>query len=310
MENIDVIIPVFNSGETIEEVLRKLLATKYFYDSRTNTGQIFLVNDGSTDNSASICKEYSRNHPSITFIDLMRNYGQHAAIFAGLYHSKADLIVTMDDDDQHSPESIQKLVEALTPEYDVVYGVAIEDEHGWFRNWTSRLIKSIFFRMLGIENARHISAFRIIRREVINSIDFSELSNGILDVVINWNTTRIKWISIPMQKRKVGKSGYTFYTLVKFALNMLSNYSIRPLRIASLVGLVSFALSALTALFFAIQSVLGNIQIPGFASISILVATLGSIQLVTLGIIGEYLGKVHEKSIGRPLFTVRSTSKD
>jgi undecaprenyl-phosphate 4-deoxy-4-formamido-L-arabinose transferase len=303
MTRLDIIIPVFNSERTIGSLLQGILDDKKL--DKYQVG-IILVNDGSEDGSLNVCESWAVANSQIVVIDLMKNYGQHSAIFAGISHSTAELLVTMDDDGQHLPESITSLLDALTADVDVVYGIAEEDEHSWSRNLGSRFAKGLVFRGLGIKNSSKTSAFRAMRAKVFNGIEFTGLSSGILEVAINWNTGRIKSIEVPMNLRKIGKSNYSFYKLVKFAIAMLTSYSTRPLRFATLLGILGFIFSLFLTGYYFFHALTGEVKVEGFSSLAILISLLGSVQLITLGIIGEYLGKVHEKNIGKPVFVVRN----
>ena len=302
MKRLDIIIPVFNSEKTIGTLLEGILSEKKLENYELG---IILVNDGSEDESLRICESFAALHLHIMVIDLMKNYGQHAAIFAGISHSTAELLVTMDDDGQHLPGSISLLLDALTPDVDVVYGIAEEDEHSWSRNLGSRFFKGLVFRGLGIKNSSKTSAFRAIRASVFNGIEFAGLSSGILEVSINWNTSRIKNIEVPMSFRKVGKSNYSYFRLFKFAIAMLTSYSTRPLKFAAMLGILGFVFSLFLTGYYIYFALAGGVKVEGFSTLVILISFLGSIQLITLGIIGEYLGKVHEKNIGKPVFVVR-----
>jgi len=302
MKSLDIIIPVYNSEKTIGPLLQSILNQKGLESYQCG---IILVNDGSKDESLKVCEDFAASHSQIMVIDLMKNYGQHSAIFAGISHSKAEILVTMDDDGQHLPESIPLLLEALTPDIDVVYGIAEQDEHSWARNLGSRFFKSLVFRGLGIKNSNKTSAFRAIRTKIFRGIEFTGLSSGILEVAINWNTSRIKNIRVPMDFRKIGKSNYSLYKLFKFAVAMLTSYSTRPLKLATCLGFLGFIFSLFFMGYYVFMALTGGIKVEGFSTLVVLISLLGSVQLITLGIIGEYLGKVHEKNIGKPLFVIR-----
>lgn len=302
-KDLSIVIPCYKSEDYLKknvisllEVLKKELQLEF---------EILLVVDGSPDNTIFIAKDLSSTYTEVRAIELSKNFGQHAALFAGISQAQGDLILTMDDDGQHDPSGIPTLLNSLVPELDVVYGISDKEEHSFYRNIASRLAKVFIFRVLGIKNARHISAFRLLRREVIANIDFSILSNGTLDVIINWNTDKISWTEIRMIQRPHGKSNYRLVGLIRFTFDMITNYSTRPLRVATVFGILGFFITGAFAAFIVFASVNGIIKVPGYASIAILISTLGSIQLLTLGIIGEYLGKIHEKSFNKPTFTIR-----
>ena len=302
MRSLDIIIPVYNSEKTIGPLIQSILSER---DLKKYQLGIILVNDGSKDGSLKVCESFMASYSQIMLIDLMKNYGQHSAIFAGISHSNAELLITMDDDGQHLPESIPMLLEALTPDVDVVYGLAEQDEHSLARNLGSMFLKGLVFRGLGIKNSSKTSAFRAIRAKVLKGIEFAGLPSGILEVAINWNTSRIKSIKIPMTTRKIGKSNYSFYRLFKFAVAMMTSYSTRPLKLATFLGFLGFLFSLFFAVYYMFFALSGRIALEGFSALVILVSLLGSVQLITLGIIGEYLGKVHEKNIGKPLYVIR-----
>jgi undecaprenyl-phosphate 4-deoxy-4-formamido-L-arabinose transferase len=304
---LDVIIPVFNSHTTIGPLLDEILSLEFL--KRYELG-IILVNDASTDSSLAVCNSYNSKHPFIKVLNLSRNYGQHSAIFAGLSKSKADLILTMDDDGQHMPTTIKTLLDQMSDDIDVIYGIPETEAHTRFRNFSSRLLKRILFSMFGFQNARHTSAFRLIRREIFGSVNFESLTSGFLEVVIDWNTEKVKWVSVPMSRRVLGKSNYTFRKLFRMATNMVTSYSTKPLRIATFIGFIGFLLSFGLSCFYLYKAFNQEIQVDGYASLIVLVGLLGSVQLITLGILGEYLGKIHERSTGKPNFFIRNFSGD
>jgi glycosyltransferase involved in cell wall biosynthesis len=302
-KDLSIIIPCYNSAKYLAENIQgviEILKANFELDF-----EILLVVDGSPDDTIFIARELASSKSEVRAIELSKNFGQHAALFAGISQASGELILTMDDDGQHTPSGIQTLLNSLTPDFDVIYGVSDREEHNFFRILTSRFVKAFIFRVLGIQNARHISAFRLLRRNVISNVEFSRLSRGTLDVVINWNTNKISWTEVRMIQRPQGKSNYRLIELVRFAFDMITNYSTRPLRFATILGTFGFLLTSAFAAFVGVASINGNIQVPGYASIMILVSALGSIQLLTLGVVGEYLGKIHEKSSNRPNFSIR-----
>jgi undecaprenyl-phosphate 4-deoxy-4-formamido-L-arabinose transferase len=267
--------------------------------------EILLVLDGPTDTTTEIANQLEKQITECKVIELSRNFGQHPAIFAGITSSKHEIIITMDDDGQHLPREIPTLMEALNIETDLVYGIPTKEEHGFIRSFASRFFKTMLFRILGIKNAKDISAFRIFRKSLLNGIDFQKISSGTVDVALHWNTTRIRTINTDMDKRSTGKSNYTLRSLVKFAIQMIIGYSVAPLKFALLIGLFGFLLSAGLSVYFFVLYFQGNVKVAGFSTITILITTLSSIQLVTLGILGEYVASIHQKSIGKPMFNIR-----
>ncbi len=302
-QGVSIVIPCYNSELTLGSVLTDLGSE--FRNSRITRYEIILVIDCAKDNTLRVALAQQKENSKIRILVLNKNFGQHAAIFAGLDQAKFDFIVTMDDDGQHLPSNVQSLLVPLCGDIDVVYGVPRVEEHSHVRNFFSRTAKYVTFKLLKIENARDISAFRAFKKIVIEGIEFRSLTSAVVDVVLNWNTNRFLAVKVDMAKRIAGKSNYTYYKLFKFALQMIIGYSIRPLRIATIVGLTIFFISSLVSVGLIIRSVRGEIVVPGYFSLSLFVLFLGSIQLITLGLIGEYLGKIHEHSMGKPLYLIK-----
>lgn len=305
-KGLSVIIPCYQSESSLNRVvsgicdaLNKIIGLDY---------EIILVLDGPTDNTSKIAYKLQDDITECGVVELTRNFGQHPAIFAGISSAKHEVIITMDDDGQHLPSEIPVLIEALTFDTDLVYGVPTKDEHGLIRSFGSRFFKTALFRILGIKNARDISAFRIFRKSLLAYIDFSKISVGTVDVALHWNTTRIKSSKVTMSRRLSGKSNYSFRSLARFAIQMIIGYSAKPLKFALFLGLLGFLLSAGLAIYFFVQYLDGNVNVAGFTTTTILITVLSSIQLMTLGILGEYIASIHQRSMSKPTFNIREKS--
>lgn len=306
-EGVSVVIPCYNSEQTLRQLLGDIESE--FKERSVRNYEIILVVDGPRDRTLEIAINAQRKNERVTVLELNRNFGQHAAIFAGLEHSRLNFIVTMDDDGQHPAESIYDLIVPLCGDVDVVYGVSNKEEHSVIRNFLSKVAKHITYKLLNIPNAKNLSAFRGFKRIAVQGVDFQGLTSAVVDVVLYWNTNKFQTIHVNMSKRTKGKSNYSFYTLTKFAIQMITGYSVRPLRIATLAGLLIFLASFMLLVSITIQAINGEIIVAGYASLSLFVLFLGSIQLLTLGLIGEYLGKVHEHSMGKPHYLIKRVIK-
>jgi undecaprenyl-phosphate 4-deoxy-4-formamido-L-arabinose transferase len=266
--------------------------------------EVVLVVDGSPDDTWDIVRRLAM-HERVRGIELMRNYGQHSAILAGVLSARNDVVVTMDDDLQHPPESIPQLVMALGDGVDLVYGVAEVEKRGFWRNLASRSVKSAMAITLGGAHARKISAFRAFRRELRDPfVDVRDAFVSI-DVILSWVTTRIVSIEVQMDDRAVSRSNYNVRSLFSHALNMVIGYSIKPLKLVAVLGfataLVGFGLLIVVLfLFFT-----GRTDVAGFTTLASMVALFAGAQMTALGILGEYLGRLHFRSMHRPTFVVR-----
>jgi undecaprenyl-phosphate 4-deoxy-4-formamido-L-arabinose transferase len=303
---VSVIIPCFKSPDALESTVEQV--SKELEDLESvDDYEIILVNDGSPDNLQARLESIAETHNKIKVLELSRNFGQQAAILAGASNSSHSLLLTLDDDGQHRAESIRFLFAALTPDIDVVYGVPEALSHGAFRNWSSIFVKKFVLGMLGVKEASSISAFRLFRREVVEGYLSRENFNAaVIDVVLDWATKRKAFVPVST-RRTPSDSRYSTRTLWQLALNLVTNFSSIPLRFATVLGVLSSCISLALGIHYVLQSVFGQIALPGFASLAVLITFLGSIQLVTLGILGEYVGKLHSRSIGKPAFVIRGT---
>ena len=300
---VSVVIPCYSTGVRIERLVSSIEASMAQFP---NTAfEIVFVVDGSPDNTWDFVVAACKSHENVHGINLMRNFGQHAALLAGIRRACGNVIITMDDDLQHDPNDIHKLLAALTSEYDLIYGVSSIEEHSFMRNTSSKMYKWIAQHLLGLGNARNITAFRAFRRELAFSFDQVEDPFAPLDVLLSWSTTRISFQIVEMHEREDGKSGYSFRKLVSHAINAITGYSIKPLRMVTYLGLLTFTIS----LFFLINLVLrylaGDITVAGYPSLAIMIALFSGAQLLSLGVIGEYLGRMHVRGMGKPRYVIR-----
>ena len=231
--SISVVTPVYNGEASIAELCRRLsevlprIATEY---------EIILVNDGSRDRSWEIISELSSRFATVRGLNLMRNYGQHNALLCGIRAAKYEVIVTMDDDLQHPPEEIPRLLEQLEQGFDVVYGAPKEERHGFMRALASRITRLALGSAIGMDLAKNVSAFRVFRTQLREAFAGYQTPFVSIDVLLTWATTRFTAIPVVFQPRYSGSSNYTFTKLVRHALDMMTGFSTAPLQLASLIG--------------------------------------------------------------------------
>ncbi|MEP7359389.1 MAG: glycosyltransferase, partial [Anaerolineales bacterium] len=269
---------------------------------------VILVNDGSQDGSWPAILALSPGRNWLVGIDLMRNYGQHNALLCGIRAARHELIVTMDDDLQHPPEEIHRLLEALTAEFDVVYGTPQQQQHGLWRDLASAMTKLALQSTMGANIARRVSAFRAFRRQVCEA-SFNNRSSFIsLDVLLTWGSTRFTAVTVRHDPRLAGRSNYTFAKLTTHALNMITGFSTIPLQVASLIGF-AFTLFGVAVLIYVLTMYFINGgSVPGFPFLASVIAIFSGAQLFAMGIMGEYLARMHFRMMERPLYAVRSVT--
>jgi len=235
----------------------------------------------------------------------MRNYGQHNALLAGIREAQYPVIITMDDDLQNPPEEIPLLLAKLHEGYDVVYGTPAREQHGLSRDLASRVTKLALQSAMGAETARKVSAFRVFRTRVREAFANYQGPFVSIDVLLTWGTTRFAAVSVRHDPRRIGKSNYTFRKLVTHALNMMTGFSVLPLQLASLMGF-GFALFGLLMLVYVLgRYLIQGGSVPGFPFLASTIAIFSGVQLLALGIIGEYLARMHFRMMERPTYVIR-----
>lgn len=304
--NISVVVPVFNGDSSLPELVSRLqpvvrdLCEKY---------ELILVNDGSEDGSWETITRLTAAHVWICGIDLMRNYGQHNALLCGIRAARYEIVVTLDDDLQHPPEEIPKLVHKLAEGYDVVYGIPEKRQHGLWRNLAALVTQWTVRSALGSKVPQGFSAFRALRTRTRDAFEQYHSPFVSVDVLLTWASTRFASIKVRHDTRQFGESTYTFRKLVSYALVMMTGFSTRPLRFASLTGFC-FTIFG----FFVLVYVLGRYfiqggSLPGFPFVASTIAIFSGVQLFALGVIGEYLARMHFRIMDRPIYTIRRTTR-
>jgi len=304
---VSVIVPVFNGDKTLAELSNRLVSS--LENSHCGSYEIIFVNDGSRDNSWPTIVDLATATPGVRGINLMKNFGQHNALLAGIGRARGSIIVTLDDDLQHPPEEIPSLLNKLFEGYDVVYGKPEKRQHSFWRNVTSHLLKRSLKVVLGATLAQHSSAFRAFRAELRRGfIDFRDADLA-LDVLLSWSARNIASVPVRHDPRTQGRSGYSTRKLLAQALYMITGYSTLPLRVASLIGLATSISGFTLFIYVVIRRLVQDTYVPGFAFLAAEMALFAGLQLFALGVIGEYLARIHFRTMGKPTFVIRETAE-
>lgn len=303
---ISIVVPCYRSPGTLSDLVEGARASM---SALGVEHELIFVVDGSPDDTGDEARKLTAGN--VRVIELLRNYGQHNALVAGIRVATGDIIVTMDDDLQHPPSEIPALIEPLLtrPEVDLVYGVPEDEEHGRTRSMASRLVKSSLAAS-GVANARIVGAFRAFRAVVGKTVSTTTDPSINLDVALSWATNRVVAAPVRMEKRAAGRSGYRLSTLISHAVNMVTGYGVLPLKLASWAGF-AFAIVAL-GLFVTVvvRFAIGETTVAGFTTLAAMIALFASAQMFAIGIIGEYLGRQHFRSMQKPVYLIRSDSHD
>jgi undecaprenyl-phosphate 4-deoxy-4-formamido-L-arabinose transferase len=301
---LSVVVPVYNSEASLKPLVARLaqalgaLATEF---------ELVLVNDGSRDRSWSVVQELAREHAWVRGIDMSRNYGQHNAILCGIRAARHPVVVTMDDDLQHPPEEIAKLLATLAQGFDVVYGTPHKQRHGLLRDLASQMTKMALQKSMGAETAGKVSAFRALRTRLRDAFADYRGSFVSIDVLLTWATTRFSSVEVRHDPREHGTSNYTYKKLFTHALNMITGFSVLPLQIASAIGFTLTLIGLFLIVYVVYVKIVHGIPVQGYASLASMIAIFSGAQLFALGIMGEYLARMHFRMMDRPTYAVRET---
>ena len=298
------VIPVFNGQASIEDVVARTMRA-----FQGESIQIVLVDDGSQDSSSKVCSALVLKHPDkVEFIELARNFGEHSAVLAGLGQSKGEMVAILDDDGQNPPEELPKMFAALVEtKADVVYGKYAERKHHWFRilgSWFNDVVANV---MLSKPKGLYLSSFKVMNRFLVDEIINHRGPFPYIDGLICRTTRRLAQVDVSHDSRTTGKSNYNLRRLIRLWLNMFLGFSILPLRLTSLIGMIIAALSCIWLLIILIDKLwLSPNMTAGIPTVLAVIVLFSGFQLVALGMIGEYLGRVFLANNGQPQYVIRA----
>lgn len=302
MQQLSIVVPVYKGETLIEPLVIRLTKTLPTF---ANEYEIILVNDGSPDHSWQVIQNLTRKYPGVKGICLMRNYGQHNATLCGIREACYEVIVTVDQDLQHPPEEIPFLLAKLEEGYDVVYGAPRKLPQGVARNLMTAAIKWILAKVIGLPAIQNVSSFRVFRTYLRDASANFRSPSMILDVLLSWGTSR--FASVKVNIAPTEHTNYNFMMLVRVAFLILTGYSTLPLRFASWIGfaMTTFGFCVFIYVLF-IYLTAGSL--PGFPFLASIIALFSGAQLFALGIFGEYLARMFDRSMDRPPYVIYETA--
>jgi undecaprenyl-phosphate 4-deoxy-4-formamido-L-arabinose transferase len=303
LTKVSIVIPVYNGEQSIGRLTDELVtALKGLFDL-----EIVLVNDNSPDNSEAVCEGLFKKYPDIVcFYSLAKNVGEHNAVMAGLNQATGDYMVIMDDDFQNPITEVVKLVNYATEnDCDVTYTFYKKKKHSFFRNLGSRFNDKVANVMLKKPGNLYLSSFKALSRFIVDEITKYDLPYPYIDGLILRTTDKIAKVEVEHREREAGRSGYTFTKLVRLWLNMFTSFSILPLRVSAVMGMI-FSLLGLGLGVFTVIEKLANPDLPiGYAATIVVISIFAGIQLLSLGMIGEYVGRIFMSFNKKPQYTIR-----
>jgi len=302
--DLSVVVPVYNSSGCVGELLQRLTLQ---LEGMNRSYEIILVEDASEDGSWQAIREAAARYPNLRAFRMMRNSGQARATLCGLSHARGNIVFTMDDDLQHQPDQMPKLLEVLErdPTLDCVFGVFREKKHVPYRNLGSRLLRWMNHKAFQMPANTRTSGYRAMRRPLVQAVGQYDTRTPTLLALILESTRRIDSVEVEHADRFAGRSNYTLAKQLLLAFDNLCNVSMLPLRLVTMMGLVFCALSLLMVFYVAVSRLTNNIGVPGWTTVVILIAFSAGMIMLSLGILGEYLARIMREVRGAPPHLVR-----
>ncbi len=304
---VSIVVPVFNSQESLPVLFQRI--TDVLAAERREF-ELILVDDCSRDGSWSVVTALARDHSHVRGFRMLRNFGQHNALLCGIRAARHPTVVTIDDDLQNPPEEIPKLLARLDADADVVYGTPRAESHGLWRDLASQITKLVLHGAMGAETARKVSAFRVFRRHVARAFDEYRSPYVSIDVLLTWGTQRFAAVTVRNDPRPYGVSSYTVAKLIRHALNMMTGFSVLPLQTASMLGFAMTGGGACALAWVLGRYLIYGSVVPGFAFLGCMIAIFSGAQLFALGIIGEYIARIHVRTMDRPSYVLETSTDE
>jgi undecaprenyl-phosphate 4-deoxy-4-formamido-L-arabinose transferase len=301
---LSVVVPVFNEEENLPDLLERLTRS---CSSLGKPYEILLVNDGSRDRSLEILAEAARKDPRIVVIDFNRNYGQHAAIFAGFEHARGEIIVTLDADLQNPPEEIPRLVSKMEEGYDVVGTVRQNRRDTLFRRLASRLVNRVTSKITGVTLSDYGCMLRAYRGEVVSVLCGSKEHSTFIPVLADMFAGSVTEIPVAHAERKAGQSKYSLWKLIRLQFDLLTSFSTLPLRLAMVLGAVMSSLSMIAAAVLIAGRLIHGSQwaVSGIFTLFAILFFFVGVLFFAMGLMGEYIGRIYMEVRRRPRYVVR-----
>jgi dolichol-phosphate mannosyltransferase len=303
-----IIAPIFNESESMPEFYRRISTVM---DATGDPWELILIDDGSTDGSTDLMQELAKKDPRVRPVIFARNFGHQIAVTAGLDYSRGDAVVIIDSDLQDPPEVIPDLIARWREGYEVVYAVRAEREgESKFKLWTASLFYRMIYRITDVKIPLDTGDFRLVDRKAVNVLNRMREHYRFLRGMSAW--VGFKQIGVPYRRvaRFAGASKYPFKKMLKLAMNAVTGFSYFPLQLATYLGFIVALLAIIMIPVVIILRALTEVQFLGQASTLVAVLFLGGVQLMSLGILGEYLGRVYDEVKGRPLYVVSREPED
>lgn len=303
--DVSIVVPCYRSEQCLAELVERTMAT---LDATGFSYEILLVNDASPDNTWATISELCEKHTCVRGIDLLFNTGQYRATFCGLVRSHGNIVVTIDDDLQHPPESIQDVLTFMNDnsDTDCLIGAYEGKKHGLMRNLGTAIMERLFQWLYKKPPGLRVTSYRAMRRTLVDAISSYGTANPNINPLIFHCTHRIQNLGVPHHPRTHGRSGYGFFRLVRLMMDNVLSVSTLPLKCVSAIGFVSALSSLILGIVYLLKAIFGQFNVPGFATTVLLVIFFGGLILFSIGLLGEYMIRIMEEVRGRPRYYIRN----
>ena len=299
---ISIVVALYNEEAVIPAFFAEVNRTITAMQARV---EIVCVNDGSRDRTLNLLRDRLQSQPGLRIVNLARNFGKEAALTAGLAEARGDAVIVIDADLQDPPSLIPKFISKWHEGYDVVYGVrSSRPGDDFFKRWTASGFYALFNKLTDVQIPAGTGDFRLMDRRVVDAILALPERNRFSKGLFAWVGFRQTGVEFMREVRVAGSTGWSYLRLFNLAIDGLTSFSIAPLRIASVVGILTSLIGFVYTAFLTVRTILLGIDVPGYASLMVVIMILGGVQLICLGLIGEYLGRLYIEAKGRPLYIV------
>ncbi len=299
---LSIIIPVYNEEKNIDHLLKRLLPNikNYSYE-------IIFINDGSSDKTETVIKKHAASNSQIKLVSFQRNFGHQIAITCGYQEAKGDAIVSMDSDLQDPPETIHKMIEKWQDGAKIVYAKRIKrDVDSFFKKITARFFYQLINFLSDVPIPPDVGDFRLLDRKVVDFLNNLKEQSRFLRGLVSWSGYSAQYVYFEREKRFSGKTHYGFFKMLNFALEGITSFSAKPLQIATYFGFLTGGLGFVGLVYHLIRKLIyPQYYVTGWAGLFVAIMFLGGLQLITIGIIGEYIGKIYKELQKRPLFLIK-----
>lgn len=299
---ISILVPLLNEEESLPELNERLRSS---LDGLGKSYELIYINDGSTDTSQELIESFRNDDTRIKIIEFNRNYGQHMALFAGFERAQGEIIVTIDADLQNPPEEIPRLISKMEEGYDVVATYRRMRQDSVFRKLPSFIVNKITSRLVGVTLRDYGCMLRAYSRSVINSINMCQESSSFIPALANTYAKKIAEIEVGHEERRMGTSKYSLFRLLRLNFDLMTGFSLLPIQWIGMLGVIIAAFGLAFAVFLLIRRLVVGPESEGLFTLFAILFFFMGIQILTLGIIGEYIGRIFQEVRRRPRFIIR-----